>query len=86
MKMGNKEYNFGIKENKELGYKGIILKDKTQLVITKTGLSLMFPKKKFLKIFQKQIQDKSRTHIGIMFNKLELKAIIKGLFELYKFG
>ncbi len=79
------KYKFGIKENKEMGYKGIILQDGTQLIFTKNEnefLSLMFPKEKFLKIFKKQIDDKKATHIGVTFNKIEVQAILKGMSEL----
>ena len=42
-------------------------------------MTIMFPKEKFTKIFQKQIKDKSRAFIGITFNMTELNAISKGL-------
>ncbi len=76
------KYKFKIKSNDKLGYKGIILKDKTQLILTKDGLSIMLPKKKFSKILNKQMNDKERTHVGVTFNNQELKAIILGFKQM----
>jgi hypothetical protein len=78
------KYTFGIKANRKLGYKGIILQDKTQLILNKDGLNIMLPREKFVKIFNKQIKDKKRTHIGITFNYQELNALLVGFEELLK--
>lgn len=77
-----KKYEFGIKRNKKLGFEAIVLADNTQIVIEKKQVSFMFPKKKFKKIFQVQIDDKTKSFIGISFNMDELNAIKKGLSEL----
>ncbi len=82
-------YEFGIKENKKIGYKGILLKDKTQIIFYKNELSIMLPKDKFSEIFKKQLKNKkgyNKTHIGITFSKTELKAIENGFKELFKKG
>ena len=84
LKNKTKKYSFGIKSNKKLGYKGIILQDKTQLILNKDGLNVMLPRDKFEKIFLKQIKDKKRTHIGITFSYLEIKAMLVGFEELLK--
>lgn len=72
------DYEFAVKSNDKLGYKGIVLRDKTQLILTKHGLSIMLPKKKFSKILNKQMQDKNKTHIGITFDNQEIEAIVLG--------
>ena len=77
------KYKFRIKENKDMGYKGIVLEDKTKLIFTKDGASLMFPKKKFKKMFELQLKDKN-THFGITFDTDEITAIIKGVKKLFK--
>jgi predicted lactoylglutathione lyase len=83
--MINKTYKFGIKKNEEKGYYGIILKDKTKIIFTKEGMSIMLPKsKKFLNLLNKQIKDKKETHVGITFSVLEVQALIKGMEELLK--
>ena len=75
-------YEFGIKRFKELGVEAVVLADETHLVLEKKQISFMFPKKKFAKIFQKQIDDKNKSFIGITFNMTEINAIMKGVNEL----
>lgn len=79
-----KDYEFGIKRHEELDYEAVVLADDTHLVLGKKEMTLMFPKKKFKKIFQDQIDDKSKAFIGVTFTMMEINAMMKGLGELAK--
>ncbi len=79
------KYSYGIKEDKKLGIFAIVLQDGTHVVISKgkdKGVSFMYPKKKFSKIFRKQMQDRKTHFIGLAFSVIELQAIMKGLDKL----
>ena len=77
--MGVKTYKFGIKEHKELDYQAIVLADDTHVVLGGDGVTIMFPKDKFVPIFKDQMKDKNKKYVGISFSKIELSAIMKGL-------
>ena len=79
--MSNKQYEFTYKavKNKELGELLFVqLQDKTEVIGGKHGWIIKFPKKKFVSIFQKQINDKKEKFIQIEFSLIELEAILEG--------
>jgi len=76
--MEKETYEFGIKELKDLGFKAVVLADNTHIVLGKE-VTIMYPKKKFIQIFKKQMSDKKRAYIGVSFSEVELNAIMKGL-------
>jgi len=72
-------YHFGIKENKELGFKSVVLADDTHIVLHKHKVGIGYPKKKFNKIFRQQIKDRKKSYLWVEFSEKELKAIMKGI-------
>ena len=53
----------------------ILLEDGTVILLHSKHLSILYPKKKFTKLFQKQIDDKGRDNIGVSWNMTEIRAI-----------
>ena len=63
----NKKYNFGVKRNGRFGFNGVRLNDGTWVIVkdrAPNGMTLMFPKRKFTKLFTLQMKDKTRDYIG----------------------
>ena len=67
---------------------GVRLQDKTEVIIYSMkgskGLMIRYPKRKFKRIFQKQIDDKKSKFISVEFSITEMKAISKGLEKAHK--
>lgn len=66
--------------DKEKNYAKIVLSDDTRIVMfqkTKT-VSFMYPKEKFIQIFEKQIKN-GNTHIGVEFSESEMGELLTGL-------
>lgn len=63
---------------------GIKLMDGTKLLVTDAGLTIMYPKRKFGKIFAAQRKDKKREYYSLIFNRTEIKAIQKGFAASFK--
>jgi hypothetical protein len=72
-------YHFGIKENKELRFKSVVLADDTHIVLYKSNISIGYPKKKFNKIFKQQIKDRKKAYLWVKFSETELRAIMEGI-------
>jgi len=76
--MSKKVYHFGIKENKSLNFKAVVLADDTHIVLHKYKIGIGYPKKKFNKIFREQLKDRRIRYLWVEFTETELRAISKG--------
>jgi hypothetical protein len=82
-----KEYVFKIKTSpKNPNLCAIELQDGTNVVIdgNAKAVSFVYPKKKFSRIFKKQMADKKSRFIGVTWNYTELNALLKGASMLRK--
>lgn len=74
------------KAQKEVGVAGVELEDGTQFIIYRSkkhkGLAIRYPKKKFSRLFLKQINDKKAAHISMSYSPTELEAIFQGMMGL----
>ncbi len=77
-------YNFSIKDMPEESMCAVILEDDTHLVFGDKTLTFLYPKTKFIKIFEKQIKDKGKKYIGVAYTRIEVEAIMKGLSMIVK--
>lgn len=74
-------YKFQTKKSKD--YEGVVLADDTHIMVGKKKMHILFPKDKFVEIFNQQIKE-NRNYIGVTFDEIEIDAIIKGLESLTK--
>lgn len=81
----SKIYNFHYKwgEKKEYGKMvGVILADGTEIALmSKTGLYVKYPKKKFKKIIEPQLTDKKSKYINLLYDAVEVEAMCRGLMK-----
>jgi len=83
-KIENGFYKFEIKEDKN-GNKAVALEDGTHFVVSDKDreVSLLFPRKKFIKFFEEQLKDKDKDYIRVRFTSIEIEAIVRGMGDLY---
>ena len=77
--MAKKQYNFKIKSNKELGFNAVVLQDDTHVIMDNEGLHIGYPKKKFRKIFERQLADRKRKYVFVVWSPIEITALLKGI-------